>query len=134
DVAYRQGYAAATDRAWQIQVEKWRSEGRLAERLGPGEVPWDRFARRARLDDTARRAFERLTPGTRRWVGSYVDGVNAALAGAAAPEFGLTGCRPDPWRPWSPLGVFLVQHALFGTFPDKLWQAHVAATLGPDAV
>ncbi|GLL06181.1 hypothetical protein GCM10017581_079290 [Dactylosporangium matsuzakiense] len=133
-VAYLQGYAAATDRAWQIQVEKWRGEGRLAERLGPAEVPWDRFARRARLDDTARRCYERLSPPTRRWVLSYVDGVNAALAVTRAPEFELVGARPDPWRPWSPLGVFLVQHILFGSFPNKLWRAHVSATLGPAAV
>jgi penicillin amidase len=134
EVAYLQGYAAGTDRAWQVQVEKWRSEGRLAERLGATELPWDRFARRARLDDTARRCFERLSGRTRRWLGSYAGGVNAAVAQARAPEFDAAGCRPDRWHPWSPLGVFLVQHVLFGTFPNKLWRAHVAATLGPDAV
>ena len=133
DLAYAQGFTAVTDRAWQIQVEKWRSEGRLAERLGPAELPWDRFARRVRLDDTARRCFAHLDPATRRWVESYVHGVNAALTSVDAPEFGAAGCVPDPWRPWSPLGVFLVQHVLFSTFPDKLWRAHVGATLGEKA-
>jgi penicillin amidase len=134
DLAYAQGYAAVVDRAWQIQVEKWRSEGRLAERLGATEVPWDRFARRAQLDDTARRCFQRLRPETQRWVESYVTGVNAALQRVDAAEFAAAGCQADPWHPWSPLGVFLVQHVLFSTFPNKLWHAHVAATLGPDAV
>ncbi|GAB2462521.1 hypothetical protein GCM10027187_33310 [Streptosporangium sandarakinum] len=133
DLAYVQGFTAVTDRAWQVQTEKWRSEGRLAERLGPAHVPWDRFARRARLDDTARRCFQRLLPETRRWIEAYVDGVNDALPHADAPEFGAAGCAPDPWRPWSPLGVFLVQHILFSTFPNKLWRAHVSATLGPGA-
>lgn len=133
DLAYAQGYLAVVDRAWQIQVEKWRSEGRLAERLGPTEVPWDRFARRVRLDDTARRCYERLDARTQAWIRSYVDGVNDALASADTPEFAAAGCTPDPWRPWSPLGVFLVQHVLFGTFPTKLWRAHVAATLGDEA-
>ncbi|MEH1099626.1 penicillin acylase family protein [Micromonospora sp. CPCC 205561] len=134
-LARLQGRVAAVDRAWQIEVERWRSEGRLAEHVGPAELGWDRFARRARLDDTARRCFERLAPATRRWVGSYVDGVNEGLAGgaAAAPEFAAAGCAPGRWRPWSPLGVFLVQHVLFSTFPNKLWHAHVAATLGPAA-
>ncbi|MEV4754816.1 penicillin acylase family protein [Micromonospora sp. NPDC049559] len=133
ELAHLQGRTAATDRAWQIEVERWRSEGRLAEHLGPAELDWDRFARRVRLDDTARRCFERLDPPTRRWVGAYVDGVNEGLAvGAeAAPEFAATGCRPGRWRPWTPLGVFLVQHVLFGTFPNKLWRADVAAALGP---
>ncbi|MGW4501015.1 penicillin acylase family protein [Micromonospora sp. NPDC004336] len=135
DLARLQGRVAALDRAWQIEVERWRSEGRLAEHVGPAELGWDRFARRARLDDTARRCFDRLAPATRRWVGAYVDGVNEGLAegAAAAPEFAAVGCAPGPWRPWSPLGVFLVQHVLFSTFPNKLWHAHVAATLGPAA-
>ncbi|WP_262283693.1 penicillin acylase family protein [Micromonospora sp. MA102] len=135
ELARLQGRAAALDRAWQIEVERWRAEGRLAEHLGPAELGWDRFARRARLADTAARCFRRLSPATRRWVTAYVDGVNAGLAegAAGAPEFAATGCAPGRWRPWSPLGVFLVQHILFGTFPNKLWRAHVDATLGPAA-
>lgn len=135
-LAYLQGHTAAVDRAWQIEVERWRSEGALAGRLGPAEVDWDRFARRVRLDDTARRCFHRLDPATKRWLGAYVDGINDGLAAgaAAAPEFAETGTTAGRWRPWTPLGVFLVQHVLFGTFGTKLWRAHVEATLGPDAV
>ncbi|MEU4589627.1 penicillin acylase family protein [Micromonospora aurantiaca (nom. illeg.)] len=134
-LARLQGRVAATDRAWQISAERWRAEGRLAAHVGPAELAWDRFARRVRLDDTARRCYERLDPDTRRWVGAYVDGVNSGLAegAAAAPEFAATGTAPEPWHPWSPLGVFLVQHVLFSTFPNKLWHAHVARTLGPEA-
>ncbi|MFI7205228.1 penicillin acylase family protein [Micromonospora aurantiaca (nom. illeg.)] len=134
-LARLQGRVAATDRAWQISVERWRAEGRLAAHVGPAELAWDRFARRVRLDDTARRCYERLDPDTRRWVEAYVDGVNSGLAegAAAAPEFAATGTAPEPWHPWSPLGVFLVQHVLFSTFPNKLWHAHVARTLGPEA-
>ncbi|MEV6596296.1 GNAT family N-acetyltransferase [Actinoplanes sp. NPDC051346] len=122
DLARLQGRAAALDRGAQITTERLRAEGRLASVAGPDEVPWDRFARRARLDDTARRCYARLDEPTRRWVGAYVDGVNEVL--------GTT----DPWRPWSPLGVFGVQHILFGTFPHRMWQAHVEATLGADKV
>ncbi|MFC7549143.1 penicillin acylase family protein [Plantactinospora sp. GCM10030261] len=134
DLARRQGRVTALDRAWQIEVERWRSEGRLAAHVGPTELAWDRFARRARVDDTARRCFERLDPPTRRWVEAYVDGVNEGLAEAVAPEFAALGCRPGRWRPWSPLGVFLAQQVLFTSFPTKLWRAHVARTLGPAAV
>lgn len=135
-LARLQGRVTALDRAWQIEVERWRSEGRLAAYVGPSALGWDRFARRARLDDTARRCYERLTAETQRWLTAYVDGVNEGLAegAAAAPEFAAVGCAPGRWRPWSPLGVFLVQHVLFSTFPNKLWRAHVARTLGPAAV
>lgn len=130
DLAFLQGRAAARDRAWQIEVERRRSEGRLAEWIGAAEVGWDRFARRVRLDDTARRSFAKLDDTTKRWLQSYVDGVNSELPVAEAPEFVAHGVRPSPWRPWTPLGIFLVQHILFGTFPSKMWRAHVESTIG----
>jgi penicillin amidase len=136
ELAFLQGSNAASDRSWQIEVERWRSEGRTAEQLGEDGLLWDRFARQARIDDTARRCFNALDPGTRSWVASYVDGVNQALADGCrgAQEFRNTDTAPGGWQPWTPLGVFLVHHILFSTFPNKLWRDHVVHTLGPDAV
>src|SRR5690606_24762610 len=55
DLAYGQGYVTARDRGWQLESDRWRAEGRLAARIGPGGLAWDRFAVRVRLVDTARR-------------------------------------------------------------------------------
>jgi penicillin amidase len=135
-LAFLQGFNAATDRSWQIEMERWRSEGRTAEHLGADGLHWDRFARRVRLEDTARRCFENLDDATRRWCTAYVDGVNHALEAGRrdADEFRTTDTAPTGWQPWTPLGVFLVHHILFGTFPNKLWREHVATTLGDAAV
>jgi hypothetical protein len=59
ELAFAQGRNAAADRAWQIEVERHRSQGTTAAFLGADALDWDRFARRARLDDTARRCFRR---------------------------------------------------------------------------
>jgi penicillin amidase len=136
ELAFAQGRNAATDRAWQIEVERHRSQGTTAAFLGPEAVGWDRFARQSRLDDTARRCFRRLDGGTRAWITSYVDGVNAGLAeGAArAPQFAATGLTPGRWEPWTPLGVWLSTHILFAGFPAKLWREEVARRLGDEAV
>lgn len=136
ELAFLQGMNAATDGSWQIELERWRSEGRAAEVLGADVVVWDRFARQARLDDTARRCFENLDAATQRWCGQYVAGINQALSDGrrGGPEFEESGSIPEPWNPWTPLGVFLVHHILFSTFPNKLFRAHVARTLGDDAV
>jgi penicillin G amidase len=130
ELAFLQGRAAARDRAWQIETARRRSEGRLAEWVGAGQVGWDRFARRVRLDDTARRCHAKLSDDTKAWLTAYVNGVNSELPRTTATEFGAYDVRPEPWRPWTPLGVFLVQHILFGTFPSKMWRAHVEATIG----
>lgn len=136
ELAFLQGHNAATDRSWQIEMERWRSEGRTAEQLGPEGLLWDRFARQARMDDTARRCFESLDATSQRWVTAYVDGVNHALEQGQrdAPEFRDSHTAPERWHPWTPLGVFLVHHILFSTFPNKLWRQHVADALGAEAV
>ena len=136
ELAFLQGRNAATDRSWQIEMERWRSEGRTAEQFGASGIEWDTFARQSRLDDTARQCFAALDAETRRWCEAYVGGVNRALEDGrrGAPEFTATATSPEPWQPWTPLGVFLVHHILFASFPNKLWRAHVAATLGPGAV
>ncbi|WKX69102.1 penicillin acylase family protein [Streptomyces sp. XD-27] len=136
ELAFAQGRNAARDRAWQIEVERHRSQGTTAAFLGAGAVAWDRFARQARLDDTARRCFRNLDADTRAWVCAYVDGVNAGLAEGArrAPEFAATGLAPGVWQPWTPLGVWLATHILFAGFPTKLWREEVVRRLGPEAV
>ncbi|MFE2603991.1 penicillin acylase family protein [Streptomyces mirabilis] len=138
-LARAQGRVTALDRAWQLEVERHRAQGTSAAFLGAEAVGWDRFARRARLDDTARRCFaalERRDPETADWVVAYVDGVNEGLAEGArrAPEFGETGLAPGRWEPWTPLGVWLGAHILFAGFPAKLWREEVVRRIGPEAV
>ncbi|MFC8190487.1 penicillin acylase family protein [Cellulomonas sp. NPDC057328] len=131
-LAYGQGWVTARDRTWQVQTDRWRAEGRLAEHVGEAGVAWDVVAHRLRLPDTAQRAYAALGDDDRAWVDAYTDGVNAGLASAGPPveveelDRLLGGATPDdPWPAWAPLGVFLVNHALFSTFPRVLWHDHV---------
>ncbi|MBU2662511.1 penicillin acylase family protein [Actinoplanes bogorensis] len=119
ELAFLQGRITAADRGEQIEIERRRSEGLLSELIGPEGLGWDRFARRARIDDTARRCFAKLEPRTREWLRAYAEGVRAG---------GIA------WHPWSSLGVFLARHIMFASFGSKLWNAHVERTLGPQAV
>lgn len=142
DLARAQGEVTARDRGWQIEVDRLRTAGRLSELIGAAGTAWDVFARRARLDDTARRAYERLDDETRRLVDDYAAGVREGMAdtGRFATEFGALDEafgdeRPlTPWEDHDPLGVLHVAHALFSTFPSVLWREHVAATLGDEWV
>lgn len=138
-LARAQGRVTARDRAWQLEVERHRVRGTTAAFLGREALPWDRFARRARLEDTARRchaALEERDPETAAWVRAYVEGVNEGLAAGArrAPEFARTGLAPGRWEPWTPFGVWLGTHILFAGFPAKLWREEVVRHLGPEAV
>jgi penicillin G amidase len=142
DLAFGQGYVTARDRGWQLESDRWRAEGRLAARLGSGGLAWDRFAVRARLADTAQRVLAALAEPERAWLAAYTAGVNAGLSdgGRDVPELhalASDGTVPGelpphtPWPDWMPLGVFLTNHVLFGTWPHLLWREHVRHALGP---
>ena len=129
-LAREQGRVTARDRGRQIEVDRWRAEGRLAERIGADGVEWDRFARRARLADTAQRAYAALADEDRAFVDAYVDGVNGGLDHDALDD----PAPHEPWSAWVPLGIMLVNHALFSMFPRLLWNEHVRLTLGESAI
>jgi penicillin amidase len=138
ELARAQGRVTALDRGWQIEHQRWRMEGRTAEHIGASGVPWDTFARQVRLEPTVRRAYEALDAETQAWLQAYVEGVDQGLPDglARAREIDVLGlgsvaAQPRPWAPWTPLGVFWAIHLLFGTFPYKLFNGHVADTVGP---
>lgn len=133
ELAWEQGFVTARDRAWQLEVERLRGEGRTAELLGAAGVEWDVFARRARLEAIARAAYEGLEEETRTFLASYAAGVAAGLTGAECPELDELGAAPGTWQPWTPLAVFLVQQVLFGSFPSQLFHARAREVLGAEA-
>ncbi|WP_143200015.1 penicillin acylase family protein [Kitasatospora sp. CB01950] len=135
-LAHAQGRNAATDRSWQLEVERHRAQGTSAAFLGPDHLDWDVFARQVRLADTARRCFAALDAPTAAWVRAYVDGVNRGLRESAylAPEFDTAGLTPGQWQEWTPLALWLSHHILFAGFPGKLWRERVARVLGDHAV
>ena len=131
DLAEGQGRVTAEDRSWQLEYLRRRATGTAAEVLGGSLRDWDVLARRARMVDTARRAYDALSPESQAFVSSYVAGLNAGLD-ADAPELVRLGVTPQPWEPWTPLAVFHAQHLLFAALPDKLWQQRMRDELGDD--
>lgn len=139
ELAHLQGHQTALDRAWPMEYQRWRMEGRTAEYQGAAGLDWDRFARQVRVEQTARDCYLGLDAPTRDWVDAYVAGVNEGmpLGLSVAQELRLLGlgsyaASPRPWEPWTPLGIFWAIHLLFGSFPSKLFNASVADRLGAD--
>ncbi len=100
DVFRAQGYLAAQDRFFQMDLMRRNAAGRLAELVGPAIVQLDRGMRTLRLQAAADRAVEALPPEHRRWLDAYAQGVNAGLADldARPPEYLALWSQPEPWR------------------------------------
>ncbi|HVL67964.1 MAG TPA: penicillin acylase family protein [Vicinamibacterales bacterium] len=134
DLYFAQGYVAAQDRLWQMEMWRRAAEGRLAEVLGPGAVARDRMARllkyRGAVDD---RELTPYHPDARRIMTAFVAGVNAYVAHAAREEklpveFVLTGIRPEPWT----VETLLLRQITFGDATSELQLARSVAQLGAE--
>ena len=102
DLFFAQGFVAAQDRLWQMDLWRRVGEGRLAEVIGKGAVERDRFARLLRYRGDMEAEWKSYAPDARPIIESFVAGVNAWIAetGDRLPvEFRLAGYRPEAWTP-----------------------------------
>ena len=136
DTFFGQGFAMAQDRLFQMEYDRLRARGETASVVGSQTLPWDRFARRARLGEAARRGYEALDAESRMMLLAHAAGINAFLATCSArpAELQALGHEPDTWQAWDAIAVFLARHVLFATFHHKLFRARVAAALGAQAL
>jgi penicillin G amidase len=102
DLFFAQGFVAAQDRLWQMDLWRRVGEGKLAEVLGPRAAERDRFARLIRYRGDMKAEYESYAPDARQIIEAFVRGVNAQieLSKNRLPiEFQLTGSKPEPWTP-----------------------------------
>jgi len=113
DLFFAQGFVAAQDRLWQMEIWRRAGEGRLAEVLGLEAVERDRFARLLRYRGDMNAEWSSYAPDAREIVQAFVRGVNAFIEQSRDRlplEFQLAGFRPEPWTP----EVCLTRMAGFG--------------------
>lgn len=129
-----QGYAAAQDRLWQMELDRRRAAGRLAEIVGASGVASDAFHRRCDLAAAAQSDLAALSDETREVLDAYAAGVNRYLATDPdlPSEFGLLDHRPEPWQAWHSIAVFKVRHLAMGTFETKVWRSGLVRHLGAE--
>jgi penicillin amidase len=102
DLFFAQGFVAAQDRLWQMDIWRRTGQGKLAEILGPSALPRDKFARLMRYRGDMDAEWKSYAPDARQIVTSFVHGINAMIDASQDRlpiEFQLTGTRPEPWTP-----------------------------------
>ena len=110
DAFFALGHAHATDRLWQLEMNRRIVAGRLAEVLGPAALTTDRVLRVLGVRHQAAEVWAELDPATREILQAYVDGINAGADEASArpwklsPEFLILGVRPGKWEPVDAIG------------------------------
>ncbi|MXW00992.1 MAG: penicillin acylase family protein [Holophagales bacterium] len=105
DLFFAQGWNAARDRLWQIDLWRRRGEGTLSEVFGPRFVEQDKAARLLLYRGDMHAEWLAYASDTKRIVTAWTRGVNAYVDLVLArpelmpPEFEALGYEPSRWTP-----------------------------------
>ncbi|SEQ41056.1 penicillin amidase [Devosia sp. YR412] len=138
DLFFVQGFNAARDRLWQLDIWRKRGLGLLSADFGPGFVEQDRAARLFlyRGDMDAEWASYGVADA-RQVTEAFVAGINAFIALTAEqpeltpPEFGVTGTQPALWA--ADDVVRIRTHALVANIGSEVARAEILEAGAPAA-
>jgi len=137
DAFFLQGYNAARDRLWQVDLWRKRGLGRLAASFGPAYVAQDRATRLFLYRGDMAAEWAAYDPGGREAVEAFAAGVNAYVAevrAGARPlpvEFKLTASQPEDWKPEDILRIR--SHALVSNVASEVARARTICAGGLEA-
>jgi penicillin G amidase len=137
DAYFLQGYNAARDRLWQVDLWRKRGLGLLAKSFGPAYVEQDRAARLFLYRGDMGEEWSSYAPGARAAAEAFVGGINAYVEEVRRgkkpmpPEFILTGSRPDSWEAADV--VRIRSHGLVDNLDSEVTRARVACRAGLSA-
>ncbi len=103
DLFFAQGYSAARDRMFQLEIWRRQATGTMAEVLGPRWVARDRASRLLRYRGDMATELAHYHPRGASIIGAFVDGVNAYVARVQRdttlmpPELKWLGITPGKW-------------------------------------
>lgn len=100
-VFFTQGYLHASERMWQMELQRRLVNGRLSEVFGRHSVSSDIWLRTLGLDRAAQASWQSFSESAKAALDAYARGVNAWLKANPKPgaEFLLFEVEPEPWRP-----------------------------------
>ena len=102
DAARALGYVHASERLFQMEMQRRAGQGRLSEMAGHSMLGTDKYIRTLGLYRLAQTSFAALSPEVQSHLQAYADGVNAWLAAHESrlpPEFLLMSAVPERWTP-----------------------------------
>ncbi len=134
DLFFAQGFVAAQDRLYQIEIWRRTGAGELAEVFGPEFVERDRMARLVRYRGDMESEWTSYSPDTEAIATAFAKGVNAYVesAGEKLPiEFALLDFKPGQWEPEHCIlriaGLMMTRNAR-----QEVARAEMLTKLGPE--
>ncbi len=106
DLFFAEGYAEGSDRLFQMDLLRRFVLGDLSEVFGKSALSSDEGERAIPVRQIVQEQWRQLDLPTRKTLGAFSDGVNAAMEREPLPvEFRILAYRPAPWTPEDSLAV-----------------------------
>ena len=125
DLYFAQGYMTASDRLWQMDLQRRTARGQLSEIFGTVTLPQDQLHRKFGFGRMIDEAAAHLEPKLGVAVTAYTKGVNAFIASLTdqtmPPEFRILQYKPTEWKPADCLAV----GSLMAEYLSNTWQLDV---------
>jgi len=138
DLFFAQGFVAAQDRLFQMELWKRLGQGRLAEILGPKMVERDANARRLRYRGSLTEEYASYSADTKEILEAFTEGISANIRYLTSPggpglplEFQLAGFSPEPWKPEDCL-LRMAGFPMTGNAARELFHAQLVARVGAE--
>jgi penicillin amidase len=137
DLFLLQGFNAARDRLWQIDLWRKRGLGLLARDFGPAYVEQDKALRLFLYRGDMTTEWMSYGPGARSQAVAFVDGINAYVGDVLAGkrplpiEFRIAGTQPDLWSAEDV--VRIRSHGLTRNVASEVKRSLVACAAGLEA-
>ncbi|HVR22974.1 MAG TPA: penicillin acylase family protein [Candidatus Polarisedimenticolia bacterium] len=136
DLFLAQGYVAAQDRLWQMDVMRRFGAGELCEILGQDTLKIDREHRILGLRAAAKKSLGTASPRDRAYFDAYARGVNTFIEDhrkSLPIEFHILNYQPKPWQAEDSIVIAnqMVKDLNFYSFGDALAREKILAKLGP---
>lgn len=137
DLFFAQGYNAARDRLFQLEVWRRQATGTLAEILGPRELKRDIANRLFTYRGDLTQELNWYHPHGAAIVQAFVRGINAYIdqtgkdPSLLSPEFRMLGIQPGHWTP----AIVISRHnGLRANLDEEMNTALAVRAIGADAV
>ena len=137
DVFFAQGYSAARDRLFQLEIWRRRVTGTMAQIQGPKALERDIGARLLRFRGDLKQEFQHYHPDGEEIISAFVQGINAYIKltqekpDLLSLEFRLLGITPQPW---SPQIVLARIGGLFRNLETEIVIVDALQTMAPDTI
>jgi penicillin amidase len=137
DAFFAQGFNAARDRLWQLDLWRRQGLGLLSEVLGAGYLARDRAARLFLYRGPMEQEWAAYGCDLKAVLQPFADGINAYIGlteekpELLPAEFGALGYRPARWQPEDILRIRA--HGRYRNVGSEVQRALVVHALGPQA-